>query len=599
MIVDFPTYLESLAASLPRTMGITADSLIDNNTLWPYYAAFSSQECRDLTRFEMQHCGYPYLHFGLMASRSAWTRYLRYCTLCAEHDRREVSEMFWRRAHQLPGIEACPRHGILLQDSPVLYRQSRNRHAYVSAEYSVATERSLLRDATAEQLSLARGAEWLLNNPQLHIDGAELRSRYQARLAELGYASYGGRLYLASLQRDFEQSYSPEWLARIGCRLPVGGSFWVADMVRARPRSWQPIRHLLLMHFLRLTVDQLFDADESPHPFGRVPWPCLNLASEHYGSLTVQDCRVKSANSGRRLLGRFECPYCGFVYLRYGPDIELDDMMRRDHIPHYGTVWDRQLTKLWSDSTVSLRCLSERLGVDPTTAKLQAARLGLSSPRSGGRGGAAVALSPSISVGPRSDPGIYKSDWLNTRAQNPDAGRGRLRKLQPAAYVFLMRHQSTWLQLNSPPVRQIISRSGNVDWVVRDQEIAVEVQSASERLRGWVPPVRLTRTAILREAQCIWALRKTLPEMPLTAQALDQLEESRPKFAIRRISAVLKDCLESNQILPTWRIARMSGLRPDMTQEPSVRRALSEARFTLDSTLYCVGLDMYQADSQM
>jgi hypothetical protein len=598
MIVDFPTYLEALAESLPKAMGITTDSLIDNNTLWPYYAAFSSQECRDLTRSEMQHCGYPYLHFGLMASRSAWPTFLRYCPLCAKHDREELFETYWHRAHQLPGIEACSLHGILLQNSSVQYRQSRNRHAYVSAEFNVAKEHSLLKDATTEELFLARGAEWLLNSPQLYIDGAELRSRYQARLTELGYASYGGRLFLARLQRDFAQSYSPEWLARIGCRLPVGGSFWVADIVRARQRSRQPIRHLLLMHFLKRPVDQLFNANESHHPFGRVPWPCLNLASEHYGSLTVQDCQVKSANNGRRLVGSFECPECGFVYLRYGPDIELADMMRRDHIPYYGTVWDRQLTVLWNESAVSLRRLSERLGVDPTTAKLQAVRLGLPSPRPGGRGGAEVLLSPGISEGPRSNPERYKSDWLNTCARMPDAGRSQLRKLRPAAYAFLMRHQRTWLELNSPPARKVIYRRETVDWAARDQELAIEVNSAGERLRGWIPPVRLTRTAILREAQCVWALRKTLPRIPRTAQALDQLKESRPEFTVRRISAVLKHCLESNQILPTWKIALLSGLRPDMTQEPSVRLTLSEARFTLDSTLYYAGLDLCQADSQ-
>ena len=60
-IADCPMYLDVLAGSLPSTMGITADALIDNNTLWPYFAAFRAPESRAVTRSEMRSGGHPYL----------------------------------------------------------------------------------------------------------------------------------------------------------------------------------------------------------------------------------------------------------------------------------------------------------------------------------------------------------------------------------------------------------------------------------------------------------------------------------------------------------------------------------------------------------
>ena len=184
-------------------MGITANSLIDKNTLWPLAVLCSirTQQCRDLTRSEMQYCGHPYLHFGLMASCSAWPKYLRYCTFCAESDRKQFLETFWHRAHQLPGIEAYHMHGILLQNSSARYRQNRNRHAHVSAEICVGREHPLPIGATAEELLLAKGAEWLLKNSRAYMARGELRCRYQARLVEMGYANHCGRLYLQSFRK--------------------------------------------------------------------------------------------------------------------------------------------------------------------------------------------------------------------------------------------------------------------------------------------------------------------------------------------------------------------------------------------------------------
>jgi hypothetical protein len=584
-IVDCPTYLDTLVAMLPTEMGITSDDLIDNHTLWPYYAAFRSKQSREISRLEMQRSGHPYLRLGLMASRSAWPRYLRYCPTCVDQDREKFYETFWHRAHQLPGIEVCCRHAVVLQNSLVPYRHNRNRHAYPSAETSIVESHLFAEPARKEELVLARGAEWLLSNPKVYIDIGGLRLKYQARLADLGYASRSGRLNCEALKIAFAKAYAPEWLVRIGCSLSPGEPFWVADLVRSSPRSRQTLRHLLFMNFLGLDVDKVFDWEKQPHSFGKAPWPCLNTASQHYGALAVQKCIVKPIGNGRRVAGWFECPECGFIYVRYGPDNKDTDRMHRDHIPCYGNLWDGHLKKLWSNSSVSLRSLSDELGVDPTTVKLQAARLGLPSLRPGNRGGAVVSFSPLSAEGPRGNSEAYKADWMSIRSQLPIASRSELRRLRPATYMFLWRHARSWLELNSPPSARERSHGLIIDWKSRDQEMEVEVRMAAEMLRAWIPPVHLTRTAILREARCLWVPKRNVDLLKLTNVALAELTETRPEFAVRRISCVVEDCRASSRLIPLWKIARTAGLRPDMMRDKAVQFALNRADLELNRLL--------------
>jgi hypothetical protein len=116
---------------------ITVGTLIDQNTLWPYWAASHCQERRQRTRLEMAGAGNAYLSLGLMASSVPWPKYFRYCVSCVECDRATVLETYWHRVHQIPGIEVCALHRERLLNSNVEFRQRRNRYEYRSAESSI------------------------------------------------------------------------------------------------------------------------------------------------------------------------------------------------------------------------------------------------------------------------------------------------------------------------------------------------------------------------------------------------------------------------------------------------------------------------------
>jgi hypothetical protein len=576
-IVGLPIHLSALIHSLPTDWSITFDMLIDRHTLWPFFAAFQSPARRKATRSEMNCNGYPYQRLGLMASGIAWSESLRYCSACLQENRIAVGEAYWHRVHQLPGIEVCPHHKTFLIQSKFRLRNSRNRHAYHSADVIQTHPVDLIRKPSEAQILIAQAAAWILENPQSFKYGEELRQLYLGRCAEMGYATYSGRLHLSPLRNDFFNAYPCEWLGGIGCALPHTRSGWLERLLRKHRTSQHPVRHLLLMHFLDLGVADVLQSSEPFPPFGYPPWPCLNSGADHYGEASVILCTIRSSSNGRRVSGLFECPRCGMQYLRYGPDKQSSDRLFRNRIPRYGSVWDETLSGLWADSRISLRVLCRRLGVDPLTVRRQAQRLGLTAVRPGHRVATIVVASSGHDKSSLNTVQDCQLRWLKLRKRLPQASRSELRAASPGAYLFLHRHARNWLDVNLPASRIPIRREPRVNWFKRDQDISDAVKSAVGRLVSCQPPVRLTRTAILREAGYIWVLSGKLEILPNTREVLNRLVEDRTNFAIRRIDAICHERLRCGKSLPRWQLIRLAGLRPDMLVKPEVQYAFELA----------------------
>ncbi len=556
---------------------ITVEALIDENTLWPYWAAFHSQERRLRTRLEMAGEGNAYLSLGLMASSVPWPKFFRYCLSCVALDRATEGETYWHRVHQVPAIEVCALHGEGLCNSNVVFRQGRNRYEYLSAESAIvlmsnsAADKSKARQRVSDQeLQLAKSAAWLLTHPHASRSGVELRDRFVWELALRGFATWNGTIRVSRLISNLLSRYPTKWLDRIGCGLATPPhESWLERLLRKPESTQATLRYLLLVNFLGATIESILCTD-TPHPFGNAPWPCLNRASTHFGQLTIAQCEVVTTRNGTAFSGRFACLDCGMVYERLGPDstpgdcARPEDRLRRNWVPVYGPIWDQALRAGWMDERTSLRALAHSLGVDVRTVQRQAARLGLKPAR-------ARTLRPETSFC-RSKPVVpivpaklaeCQSQWLQLQRDHPAYGRTSLRKAAQAVHTFLYRHARHWLEQNSAPRRKPNIVSQHADWKDRDVALSSEVAGAASRLRPRKPLIRLTRTAMLREVGATWALTR-LSLLPLTRSALERLEEDRVQFAVRRIQAVSSTEMASGSIPPKWRLIRGANIRSDL-----------------------------------
>jgi hypothetical protein len=117
-----------------------------------------------------------------------------------------------------------------------------------------------------------------------------------------------------------------------------------------------------------------------------------------------------------------------------------------------------------------------------------------------------------------------------------------------------------------------------VDWKKRDAEYAIAVIAAATRL-GNNPgrPVQVTRSAIGRAVGATTLLRQKLNKMPLTAQVIARVVESRVEYAVRRIQWAT-ECYAREGTMPRpWQLM----LRASVYS----LRTVSEVKSAVDASL--------------
>lgn len=103
------------------TRDISMNDVILKHTMFPYYGRFLPKE-RRVKAFQalvgMQGNYHNLLPIPKVKDGNG--RYLRYCPLCVEKDRKLYGETFWHCSHQMIGLTVCPTHSCYLVNSNVV-----------------------------------------------------------------------------------------------------------------------------------------------------------------------------------------------------------------------------------------------------------------------------------------------------------------------------------------------------------------------------------------------------------------------------------------------------------------------------------------------
>lgn len=587
--IPFASHLDHFVAHQPYAHRFTVESLIAEHTLLPFYTPFLPRGRAEQLRMDVRMSNGPgiYMRVGLMASTVPSSLHLQYCPECAREDERLFGEKYWHRDHQIPGVSVCHLHKAWLEHSNVQIHDRKTRHQFIAAEEALrllpssrAIDSSRLCDTL---LFIADGAAWLLQQRELSPGLEFLRDAYKRALIRRDLATYTGRIRMAELQEAFASYYSDNILSYLHCSLSrQSPDNWLARLVRKPDSSQHPLQHLLLMHFLGSSIEAFFSDPVDSHPFGIGPWPCLNAASDHCHQRQIERCEItRGQYVGGKPVGTFSCS-CGFVYSRTGPDTSLEDQFRLSKIKAFGHIWETTLQALWTDESVSLRGIARQLGVDPLTVKRQATRLGFLFPRPKGM---RSQLGENLQLRPRAlrTPDAtaleaHRTSWLTSLRTNPEAGITQLRRIAPAIYRWLYRHDRVWLKEHMPTYakKNKVGRS-RVDWAERDARLAEEVIPAAVHLEN-LPgrPVHITLTAIGREIGQAALLQQHLDKLPRTAQVLEGFIESRETYAVRRVQWATKDCIQKNIHLEQWELIRKSGVAR-LAEQSTVKEAINAA----------------------
>ncbi len=596
-VIDLPNRLSRLAAGLPANSSMTAERLIALHTLLPFFNAFQPPGRVKQLRDDLKGCrgSAGHLRSGIIASRIPAPDHLRFCPGCRQEDEECFGETYWRRLHQLPGVEVCPSHQTFLENSSVSLRSGRKHLQFIPAGQAVRAMPVRCVDIENRDhrtlLQLARDSVWVLEHPGVSVSLKALHIRYLRLLISRGLATYTGSIHVKKLLHEFGSYCSPALLKLLNCECRgsnIEKSNWLLRLVRTPKYAQHPLYHLLLIQFLGCTVKEFFQLSEESGTFGEGPWPCLNPAAAHYRRPAIMEYHLGDRLRYGKPTGRFSCE-CGFAYVRTGPDSSPEDRFRVGRIISFGQVWEAKLKQLWKNSSLSLSEMGRRLGVDPLTIRRHATRLKLSFSRPSRelkplnvhtqlKGGAVAAAWEEKRRGCR-------SKWLSAMRRGRKGTPKSLRNRFPREYAWLQHYDSEWLKGHKPRSQRRNQSTTGVDWEKRDVEYATAVRDAALRLKdASCRPAQVTRTAIGRALGAITLLRQKLHRMPLTAQVLAGVVETREQYAVRRVWwAAGLYCTEG--ILPgEWQLvlrANVYSLREAAEIRLTVEAAISMIRSSL------------------
>lgn len=416
-VIDFPSRLTILAGNLPPNHPVTAQSLLQANTLLPLFLPFLPKERAEWCRQAALGKGGKRIPFltGVMASKLQQPLNLRLCPECATEEMRVEKQAYWHRSHQIGGITVCHRHGNLLAETAIRGRGRNNRHEFHCPPREWIPMET---DTSKGDRALAKDAYWLLTKNTSEPGPDTLRENYTIALQERGFLHRSGRLHITQLLEQFIQFHGTARLEKIGCPLKTGqNSNWLADLLRGRPKCAHPVQHLLLIAFLAHSAESFFKILEEDKQLPR------------HEKVTPQETER--------------------------PEREINP---------------ETLSKLWSNPLVSLREIGRQMRADPMTIKRHAVKAGLQFPRK------AVRPTQKKPAGPKPKKSRlehHKRRWARALARRSEPS---MRARMSTSYNYLFHNDKEWLVAHRPPSATPKARKPRVDWKARDKQLAERVR---------------------------------------------------------------------------------------------------------------------------
>ncbi len=249
-VPDLPARLACLVGVARVDWGLQPAALIRRHTLAGYFTHWLGDTERERLFGQMFDDAYTALHLrlGICAGSVRSHRWFQICERCVIEDVDAFGEAIWRRAHQLPGVRVCHRHGIPLHITTVPVR-ARTKHLYVPASLS------LLSSAVVQRVD-ARSAEqffWLSSESHALLDADGQTTGpihdYRAALSMRGFGrgTDADQRLRAALVETLGEGFLRELF-----RGQDGSLAWLR-LARLKPRrGMHPLKHLLLQRLIEV-----------------------------------------------------------------------------------------------------------------------------------------------------------------------------------------------------------------------------------------------------------------------------------------------------------------------------------------------------------
>lgn len=262
---ELPGNIELLVSNLSESTKLTSDSFIYYSTLFPYIAAFLPEEkAREVYNIMREgKTSVIYNKSGLVSGSIKSNRMFRFCPKCIEEDTRKYGEAYWHRSHQVTGVFMCPIHKEPIYDSDIPYRGN-YRMNYIAASKDVCKVELILKyeDEIAEKLIwIAEDIHEILNRPFKYQPLMKKKFLYMESLIEKKIANMISMVHQKRLRKELIDFWGTKVLEMVQSPIKEDKECqWLNILTWEQENITLPIRHILLMRFLGIKIDD-FSSD--------------------------------------------------------------------------------------------------------------------------------------------------------------------------------------------------------------------------------------------------------------------------------------------------------------------------------------------------
>jgi len=512
-VIDLPGSLDATSAATFPVWGMTAASIANRLTLFPFYARYLPPEraadCLIALR-SPNSLGVP-AKIGLTAASVKASSHLRFCLACRDRDLAQFGETWWRRAHQIPGVLICVEHGQRLIDSGAL-RMPRARWDFADATATTGEARGhQIQLVDPKIMSVARRSIEILNGEPTTWRASDLPGAYREAVLERGYGGRGARIAVEHLDADFSlfwKSTPLETIAGIG---PDGVGAWLRASMRQGRHATHSTRHALLQVF----IEAMPIRRRSLRGLGRTSWKCPNPYAAHAEEFPISRVLTHAEETGIVASARCDCGF-EFTFRATRPeDPAMPIVSKRCRL---GPTWTLEARRL-HDLGMNTAKIAKTMKIQWHIANsLLAAANGVVYPR-------AKPSAEQIAE--------WRSAWIKLLELVPERSRHIARGLDPPLYKKLWRWDSRWL-LATAPCRRPREARQRIDWADRDRQWSAALTAAARQIKAKTPLRRASVAEIIRTSNLPGTVLNRLEDLPKCKAALTSHKETVTAFHLRK-----------------------------------------------------------------
>ncbi|URZ04698.1 TnsD family Tn7-like transposition protein [Clostridium felsineum] len=557
--------IEALAKGLGGKY--SSDYIINKHTIFPFYSAFLPKKRRQQILKGIKFKGKGlYTSLGVISGSICRKKHIYYCPICAKEEIAKYGEAYIHREHQLQGIFLCCKHGIRLIKYPIS-KKDVSRLQYIRLNMKLLKLETLkIKEVKYEEqlLKIARDAYYIITEDLSKFSKEDTWRCYKSLLYDRGLITPSGKVKQRELYEEFTHFYSSDVLSLLQSSVDYDNEYnWLKVITRNEARAVHPIRHLLLINFLEGDISKFFKGEKYEYkPFGKGPWPCLNIVSEHYKKEVITSLEITEDYKTKALVGTFTCS-CGFVYSRKGPDKTEGDRYKAGRIKRFGEVWENSLKELITAKKYGLREIGRSMNCDPKTVVRYADKLGI---KAFLNTKLKLPYSKKKHKNKKTITGeAYKKEVIDFIKDNKISTKQQIRNSLKKQYIWLYRHNKIWLQNNLPdsvPREKRNNKEGTkVDWDKRDAHYLKLLKNKRASMLNQVKPIRITKSSLGREIGILAALEKNIDKLPKTKEYLRQVTETVEEFQLRRCIQIIDNKIKEDENIKLWQLQRKAGIR--------------------------------------